>query len=350
MPHTNAYGGQSPLVRKLDQSCADPRPTLLFALGDLMSFAYYSAAYVQQCAIVEAIIADAGRRLSSADVREVLVERIHARAVESSVDRELLSSIRLAIALSPYAADEPELFDSFMVAQSRDVETRLPALWQKIRVCRDRLLPLPVIVSCENYLDTALRLRRELVEHYFALDPLVIRGDVTIDLERFEDGVLSLPVHDAYEGLPLKMMEIYTLLASLGDCSVLKLDDDTGIASGVVLDENGVRSLFSTGDYLGKPVQNILHDRLWHHGKCTRPVPLIYGKPVKAPWARGALYYLSAHALRTVARHYLRFPGSIEGEMYEDKAVGDILFDNNIQLVPTVLEPSLGFVTTIVHR
>jgi hypothetical protein len=310
----------------------------------------YSAAYNQQCAIAEAIIADAGRRLSSAELRELLLERIRARPAQALVDGELLSSIRLAIALSPYAGDEPELFANYMVARRRDVERRLPALSEAIQACRSRLLPLPVIVSCEKYLDIALRLRDELAAHYFALSPVVIRGDVTLEEERYENGVLSLPVHDAYEGLPLKMMEFYTLLASLGDCGVLKVDDDTGIAFGVTLEESRVRSLFSTGDYRGKPVENILHDRIWHHGKCTRPVPFIYGKPVKAPWARGALYYLSAHALRTLARHYLRFPGAIDGELYEDKAVGDILYDNHIPLVPAALELSLGFGTTTAHR
>jgi hypothetical protein len=314
--------------------CACLRQPLLIVSGDFVSFAYYSAAYDQQCAIAEAMIVGAGRRLSSAELRELLVQRIRARPAES-VDRELLSSIRLAIALSPYAGDEPELFARYMVAQRRDVERRLPAISETIRACRSRLLPLPVIVSCEIYLDTALRLKRELTEHYFGLSPIVIRGDVTLDEERYENGVL---------------MEFYTLLASLGDCGVLKLDDDTSIASSAAREESRVRSLFSTGDYLGKPVEDILHDRIWHHGKCMRPVPFIYGKPVKAHWARGALYYLSAYALGTLARHYLRFPGVIEGELYEDKAVSDILYENQIRLVPATLDLSLGLGTTLAHR
>jgi hypothetical protein len=315
-----------------------------------MSFAHYSAAYDHQCVIAGAILAGAGRRLSGAELRELLVELMRARPAESSVDRELLSAMRLTISLLPYAADESEFFAQYMVARRRDVEARLPALAETIRACRNRLLPLPVIVSCEKYLDGALRFRRELGARFFDLCPLVIRGDVTLQEERYENGVLSLPVHDAYEGLPLKILEFYTLLASLGDCGVLKVDDDTCIASGVPLEENRVRSLLSAGDYLGKPVANILHDRIWHHGKCTLPVPFIYGKPVKAPWARGPLYYLSAYALRTLARHHLRFPGAIEGEIYEDKVVGDILYENHIPLVSAALELPLGLVTSTAHR
>ena len=154
---------------------------------------------------------------------------------------------------------------------------------------------------------------------------------------------LTLPVLDSYEALPVKVLEVFTLLQAVDErCGILKIDDDLVTLETAPLKLRQVAQAFAIGDYMGSVVFSPFHDRIFHMGKCQQPTPPVYGKPVKTPWARGALYYLSAHALNRLTTHYLRFPGCLEGEIYEDKAVADVLHDNGIVLTGCALEPLLG--------
>ena len=108
------------------------------------------------------------------------------------------------------------------------------------------------------------------------------------------------------------------------------------------MDMRQIAGFFASAAYIGNSIYETGHDRLWHFGKCSQPVPVVYGKPLKAPWARGALYYLSAQALERLSSHYLRFPGCLAGELYEDKAVGNVLYDQGVLFSAHRLENLLG--------
>ena len=159
--------------------------------------------------------------------------------------------------------------------------------------------------------------------------------------------MLTLPVADSYEALPVKLLETCVLFHAADEkAGFIKIDDDLTLKP-AALDPANAAALFSSADYIGTPVQGPFHNRVWHVGKCAQPIPPVYGKPIKCSWARGALYYLSHHALEKLSHYYMRFPGCLDGEIYEDKAVGDILYDNDVLLAPYVLEPFLGLDSSV---
>jgi hypothetical protein len=93
---------------------------------------------------------------------------------------------------------------------------------------------------------------------------------------------------------------------------------------------------------MGVGIQSTYYDRAWHHGKCSAPIAPIYSKPYIAPFANGPLYFLSKHALGALTGFYLRFPGYLAGEFYEDKAVGDLLYRLGFALRNRSIESILG--------
>ena len=192
-----------------------------------------------------------------------------------------------------------------------------------------------------------MKLQRDLTPRYFSITPIVVRGDKAATEERFDGNVLTLAIDDTYEGVPLKMMELFVTIAALQDgCGILKIDDDTRVAPNAMMEPSQIPLLFGMADYMGVAVQGPMHDRMWHAGKCTQPAPDAYGKPMRAAWARGALYALSGTALQRLAQYYMRFPGLLEGETYEDKAVGDFLHACDIPITPSPLEAALGLNTS----
>ena len=178
-----------------------------------------------------------------------------------------------------------------------------------------------------------------------------MRGDPRLVEERLDGTILTLPCDDSYEALPTKIFDGFTFLHALcNSCGILKIDDDLELHSSLPLEADRLAGLFGAHDYLGLALKHVHHDRSWHFGKCASPVPPVYGKPFRNPWARGALYYVSARALGLLSEHYLRFPDCLAGELYEDKAVGDVLYQMGIAVEDRPLEPFLGICTIAPER
>jgi SAM-dependent methyltransferase len=83
-------------------------------------------------------------------------------------------------------------------------------------------------------------------------------------------------------------------------------------------------------------------DRCWHVGKCEHLKDQPYGRRFRASWAGGRLYYLGPQAVETLVREYLFFPGELDGEIFEDKAVGDVLARYGIKGLDTDLPGIFG--------
>lgn len=188
--------------------------------------------------------------------------------------------------------------------------------------------PVFMIISCEKYLGKARLLRTRLTER--GALAWIVTGDHAAHVPRWHDEGCVVPAADTYEALPLKVAKgVEAMVERYGPCSVVKIDDDcvlTGAFSVKTFAEVG-----TAHDYAGVPCSDPMHDRLWHHGKTSRPMG-VYTRRFHGAWARGACYLLGPLATALIAREVLRFPGEFACEYYEDKAVGDFLRGQGVKL------------------
>jgi hypothetical protein len=156
------------------------------------------------------------------------------------------------------------------------------------------------------------------------------------------DGVISVPSLDNYESLTIKVCEALVAARRLfGRTSVLKLDDDC-----VRRGETDTASFFATvsdAEYVGESAGTLCFDRTWHIGKCEDLSPRAYGGRFRVSWARGPLYFLGSDAVNCLVTTYLKYPSDFEGSWdFEDKRIGDTLFENGFRLKVAPLWQSTG--------
>jgi hypothetical protein len=152
-------------------------------------------------------------------------------------------------------------------------------------------------------------------------------------------GVLYLPVSDAYEHLPAKMVTAAFVLGLLpGVRCVLKVDDDHRLA-----DAAATRKLFARYSQ-SEPVQAGMieaaryhgaYARAWHFGKCqavelnAKPYSLMGERE----WINGAGgYFLSRGALDILVWSYIYFEDTIMDGLYEDMTLSALLRRNLCKL------------------
>lgn len=178
-----------------------------------------------------------------------------------------------------------------------------------------------MIVACAKNVDRIEKIRaswigdleRVGITYYFVIGrpgrPAQVVGDI-----------LYLDCPDTYEGLPRKTLAILEHVAGSAFDYVLKIDDD------VVLN---VDAIWATGFYHHAYFGGVMAGQWgiqpeWHFGKCDdaelNATP--YAGEFRGAWyAGGCGYFLS----RRAARAACEAPDIFEGELYEDKAVGDAL-------------------------
>ncbi len=302
--------------------------------------------------LVAELTSEAGRRLSSPELHRIALQLFldHCAEDEPSATGQML--LRVAMKASPYAGNVEDILAASREITRGRIARELPGLAVWTAATDARQLPLPIVMSCEAYLDKARETARAVTDRYFGVPPIVVIGGGPLGFEHdAETAVLRLPVSDVYEDLPAKVFETWTLFEALGTKhGVLKIDDDTRVLPDMAADIDEARAVFAQADYMGITIASPFHDRCWHHGKCATPVSPFYGKPFVAPWARGALYFLSKGALTALTSHYLRFPGCLAGELYEDKATGDILHGLGVSALDYAIEPVFGFDTDAPER
>jgi mannosyltransferase OCH1-like enzyme len=209
---------------------------------------------------------------------------------------------------------------------------RAEALYQALMQPRERLAdpaqPVFMITSCEKYLAKAQSLQQALLTR--GAKAWIITGDESLRLPQWHENGCVVPVADTYEALPMKVAAgVAAIVQRHGPCAVVKIDDDCHLLDS--FDLTVFQQAAVAYDYVGVPIQDPMHDRLWHHGKTSIPLGA-YGKRFHGPWARGACYLLGARASALVAREAVMFPGEFAGEYYEDKAMGDLLRRHGVAL------------------
>ena len=301
--------------------------------------------------IVSMINTQAGHRRSSQEIATILQGIIAARTQSGEVSRILVVLTRLVIKAAPYVSNIDALVESQSVMLRAWATVVMPQVLATVDQCVALQLPVPVIFSCEKYLEKARQAQAGLKGRYFGIEPIIVRGDATASEESAHGSIVTLPCDDSYEGLPAKIFNALTFFHELGAThGVLKIDDDLELHPMPSLQALELSNVFASLAYAGCALRHLNHDRSWHFGKCLTPVPAVYGKPFTNAWARGALYYVSGPSLALLSRHYLRFPGCIDGELYEDKAVGDVLYQLGVGVTHFPLESILGIRTDAPER
>ena len=301
--------------------------------------------------IIGQLTKQAGRRLWSHELAQISIQLFQQQCAQGAPNALAQILLRLALKACPYAPNAAEILSAYKTITRQRADCEMPILAEWMAQLEANSLPLPIIISCEKYLDKARRAADELTNHYFGIRPIIVTGGMDFEFEDNCGQILRLPVSDVYEALPYKVFETWAFFEALGvRHGVIKIDDDLQINQNAALDIERVRSAFAAADYMGIALSSPHHDRAWHQGKCASPVAPVYGKPFLAPWARGALYYLSKSALEQLTSHYLRFPGCLDGELYEDKAVGDVLYTLGIRAVNEPLERILQISTDAPER
>jgi hypothetical protein len=197
-----------------------------------------------------------------------------------------------------------------------------------------------LVISCVPRIHKALELRDQLLDRKNPVVVVVGREGACPDV--FEDGVMALDVPDTYEALPKKVLEaLFAVRRYFGALPVLKIDDDCTVRG--TPNQAGTAALLNEHQFAGELVGDEWFDRCWHFGKCSSPVfNTPYEKPFVGAWPDGPLYYLGPRAVEVLVRTYVRYPGIIEGEMFEDKLVADLLRSHGISPAHVDLAPIFG--------
>ncbi len=251
--------------------------------------------------------------------------RLHLLRVRPLLEQQqfdaALGDARLALTLAPYDTEALAVFEA-LLAQTQRAAAR----------------PLALIISCEKYFGRALRVSDQLAQ-LVGIDHRIVVGQAAQVPEH--PRLMRVAAADDYESLPHKVAAAFTAVyASFQQgTSVFKVDDDIDIRDASAFARACAEIVAGPGDYAGFVVGEPSHDRTWHWQKCRTQTlnQQAYGKRYLGNWANGPFYYLSARALRAFALAQIRFPAEIDGELYEDKFVGDTLRREGISV--TALDP-----------
>jgi hypothetical protein len=258
--------------------------------------------------------------MGSADRARLHLLRVQP-LLEQSRFEAALADARLALTLAPYDAEALAVFEA-LLAKTQHAAAR----------------PLALIISCEKYFSRALRVSDCLMQ-LDGIDHRIVVGQAAQVPDH--PRLMRVAAADDYESLPHKVAAAFTAVyASFQQgTSVFKVDDDIDIRDASAFARACAEIVAGPGDYAGFVVGEPSHDRTWHWQKCRTQTlnQQAYGKRYLGNWANGPFYYLSARALRAFALAQIRFPAEIDGELYEDKFVGDTLRREGISV--TALDP-----------
>ena len=141
-----------------------------------------------------------------------------------------------------------------------------------------------------------------------------------------DTNVLTVDINETYENLPKKVMRAYEWIYNQFDniTHVYKADDN--FCDRVL---NFIPANFSTYNYYGNFIVETLINT-WHQGKCDDEIlnNTVYNKHFISPYAGGGYgYILSRAAIKILVDN----KDDILDDIYEDKAIGDVLYANNIR-------------------
>ena len=202
--------------------------------------------------------------------------------------------------------------------------------------------PVFFIISCEKYLEKAVPLHHKLCK--FHSRTFVVVGDPSVR-EAVVDGYkLIVPAGDAYEDLPKKVLESLVFVRRKWKGSgVFKIDDDSEVIGPP--NWEGISQMAREAQFAGYVMtrtEDRPMDRCWHIGKCSHRDMTPYRGRYRGSYAAGASYYLGPIAVDTLVRDYFKYRDEFNIELFEDKAIGSILFQNGIEPRPADIAGLLG--------
>lgn len=156
---------------------------------------------------------------------------------------------------------------------------------------------------------------------------IIVEGDSDTLFFDSDNNVLHINIEDIYENLPQKIIKAYEWIYKLSNniTHIYKVDDD--FCDKIL---NFVPANFSEYNYYGNFIVESLINT-WHQGKCDSKIlnNTIYSKDFIGPYAGGGFgYILSKKTLKILINN----KDEIINSLYEDKAIGDVLYVNNIRL------------------
>lgn len=141
--------------------------------------------------------------------------------------------------------------------------------------------------------------------------------------------IIFLPCPDSYEYLPNKIfLGLNYLYHHYPNSFFLKIDDDTFI------NPYNLINLSLNSYYLGKVKKvDMTFNRQWHRGKCSNRLKnnLLYPQNriiINSLYAKGECGYFIHRSIIPILNKHRKY---IITDLYEDKAIGDVLFKNGIK-------------------
>lgn len=273
-----------------------------------------------------------GVRLWSAQLATVWSGVIDRLVATSAGSPHLVRRLRREIiALAPDSAAAEEAYRALMGDDERPMAPHATKI-------------VYMILSCRKYEAKAVALHRRIARD---LDPaFILIGDDKLEEARFDGQFTIVPAADNYESLTWKVMEgLVAVRQRFGAVGVLKIDDDSEIRMRPRLD--AVAELVGSTQYAGRVVGDPDFDRCWHVGKCQGHPDEPYRRRYHGGFCGGPLYYLGPVALDRLVREYLFYRDVFSGEIFEDKAIGDVLRRHGITPLDQDLSPIFGIYNEI---
>lgn len=239
---------------------------------------------------------------------------------------QALRYLKLAIALNPY---NDQLVDEYL------------------RLCQ-RQSPLDyvaLIISSKHNQAQALTLASHLDAS--GMEYAIISGNDSDPI--LHPRAVQVDARDNYESLGRKVVAGCTwVLENVSpEIGILKLDDDMRVENPVTL-INQLTQFKRQDLYAGLPAhRGGEHDRCRHWGKCEEPAlnQRVYSRPYYRAWAEGGAYFMAAAVMQKLVMSLIRFPAQFEGELYEDKLVGDVLMFEGVNLTAWSNYAEIGMVS-----
>jgi len=183
-----------------------------------------------------------------------------------------------------------------------------------------------MFVTCNKpkYID-----RREYLYNFlktFGHKYIVIEGGSDKLFFNSATNVLNIDINETYENLPKKIIKAYEWIYKQFSniTHIYKVDDN--FCDKIL---NFIPANFSTYNYYGNFIVETLINT-WHQGKCDDETlnNTIYSKDFINPYAGGGYGYILS---KTAVKVLIDNKDNIINDIYEDKAIGDVLYINNIK-------------------